>query len=119
MFDHNCHHLALASVDNGGSLVVLDRARRRARSFERLDNGHTIGISNLAEDDVPIIKPRRDDRGDEELRAVAISRCVLVKSLHLPRNAGATHVFGPALAMERRPGLVCFMTNFSSLNFAP
>ena len=28
-------------------------------------------------------------------------------------------VFGPALAIERTPGLVCFKTKFSSANLAP
>merc|ERR1712225_125617 len=28
-------------------------------------------------------------------------------------------VFGPALAMERSPGLVCFLEKFSSANFSP
>ena len=30
-----------------------------------------------------------------------------------------TYVLGPALAMERRPGRVCFLEKFSSANFSP
>lgn len=31
----------------------------------------------------------------------------------------AAYVFGPAFAMERSPGLVCFRAKFSSANFSP
>ena len=30
-----------------------------------------------------------------------------------------TYVLGPALAIERRPGFVCFSLKFSSANFSP
>jgi hypothetical protein len=30
-----------------------------------------------------------------------------------------TYVFGPALAIERRNGLLCFSWKFSSANFSP
>jgi len=30
-----------------------------------------------------------------------------------------SYVFGPALAMDKRPGLVCFFAKFSSANFSP
>ena len=63
--------LQLAAVDNGGALVVLDSAALRTGGLESLDDLERLGISHLTEDDVSRVKPRGDDRGDEELRAVA------------------------------------------------
>lgn len=34
-------------------------------------------------------------------------------------GGGCIYVLGPALAMERIPGPVCFRVKFSSLNFSP
>lgn len=59
---------------NGGALRVLDRTALRAGSLDGLDNCHAIIISNLAEDDVPTVEPRRDHGGDEELRAIPVWR---------------------------------------------
>ena len=35
------------------------------------------------------------------------------------REGEVAYVFGPALAMERSPGLVCLREKFSSANFSP
>jgi hypothetical protein len=61
------------------------------------------------------VQPRGLDGADEELRAVAgilVSRVRVVVF-------GCTYVPGPALAMERIPGPVCFRLKFSSSNFSP
>jgi hypothetical protein len=63
------------------------------------------------------IEPRGDNGGDEELGAVAKKGEMLILLYHCRQRA--TYVLGPALAMERRPGLVCLYLKFSSGNFSP
>jgi len=94
-------------LDNGRLLVVVDLTAAAAGSLKSL-------VSNLAEDDVLAIEPAGDDSGNEELRAVA-EKC----QLYLGRIIQSAYVLGPALAMERSPGLVCFLEKFSSANFSP
>ena len=52
-----------------------------------------VAFDHFAEDAVLVVEPRRGGDGDEELAAV-----------------GA----GPALAMERKPALVCFSVGWNS-----
>ena len=72
-------------------------------------------IEDLAEDDVLPIEPAGDNCGDEELGAVA--RWIVSYEAFMKQQMA--YVLGPALAMERSPGLVCFLAKFSSANFSP
>jgi hypothetical protein len=108
--------LSLTRLDDRGLLAELDGAGRRANSLEGLDNLHGLLISDLAEDDVAAIEPRGDNGGDEELGAVAVK---VSEQLIEAKKMADTYVLGPALAMERRPGRVCFREKFSSANFSP
>ncbi len=72
-------------------------------------------LNNGAEDDVLAVQPRGLLSADEELGAVAKGMLGMAAST----DVGITHVLGPALAMERTPGPVCFRLKFSSLNFSP
>ena len=80
-----------------------------------VDDVHAL--DDLAEDDVAAVEPLGLDGGDEELGAVAV-RMVCQWSPERP-VIGRTHVLGPALAMDSRPGLVCLSLKFSSANFSP
>ena len=68
--------LQLARVDNGRSLVVLDGTTLGAGSLDGHDNVHRFLVGDLAENDVFVVKPRGDDGGDEELRAVGVRTSV-------------------------------------------
>jgi hypothetical protein len=105
-----------ARLDNGGFLVILDLATAAASSLKSPDNIHGLLVSNLAEDDVLAIEPAGYHSGNEELRAVAIgTSCQLCfRTMFV-----LAYVLGPALAMERSPGLVCLREKFSSANFSP
>ena len=63
------------------------------------------------------IEPAGDYGGDEELGTVA----VMVVSVCWIWVCGddVAHVLGPALAIDKSPGLVCFLAKFSSANFSP
>lgn len=74
-------------------------------------------VSNLAEDDVLAIEPASDDGGNEELGAVAAKTISVSTELQL--NSMISYVLGPALAIDRSPGLVCLRVKFSSANFSP
>jgi hypothetical protein len=65
------------------------------------------------------VEPAGDDGGDEELGAVAARECVSGWLWKAVLRAGCAYVLGPALAMDRSPGLVCFFWKFSSANFSP
>lgn len=105
-----------ARLDNGGFLVILDLATAAASSLKSPDNIHGLLVSNLAEDDVLAIEPAGYHSGNEELRAVAIgTSCQLCfRTMFV-----LAYVLGPALAIERSPGLVCLREKFSSANFSP
>ena len=109
-------HLQLSRLDNRWLLWVVNLAGSGASGLEGLDNVHGLVIGNLAEDDVLAIQPAGDNGGDEELGAVAVD-CVSVCGSGWQKSGA--YVFGPALAMERSPGLVCFLVKFSSANFSP
>jgi hypothetical protein len=66
------------------------------------------------------IQPAGYNGGNEELRAVAIGEVMLVKELlgHHGK-VGYAYVLGPALAIERSPGLEWVFLKFSSANFSP
>lgn len=64
--------LQLTTVDNGGTLLVLDSTTAGAGSLKSLDNVHGLLVSDLAENDVAAVEPRGDNSGDEELRAVGV-----------------------------------------------
>lgn len=99
----NC--LQLTTVDDRGLDGGADSTRAAAEGLELLDDLHGRLVSNLAEDDVLAIEPRGDNGGDEELGAVAVDLEVS-GSCSLCFNK-RTYVWGPALAMERRPGRLC------------
>lgn len=109
-------HLQLSRLDNGWLLGVVDLAGTGASGLKSLDNVHGLLVSNLAEDDMLAIQPGGDNGGNEELGAVAKFR---VSELISELMGGKAYVFGPALAMERSPGLVCFLEKFSSANLSP
>lgn len=110
-----------AGLDEGDALLVLGGAARGAAHLEGLDDTDGLGVGNLAEDDVAAIEPRGDDSGDEELGAVAVAESqqrVLWDRVGIRWDC-RTYVLGPALAMERRKGLLWVSLKFSSLNFSP
>tara|TARA_R110002003_G_scaffold64_12_gene6066 strand:+ start:22907 stop:23209 length:303 start_codon:yes stop_codon:yes gene_type:complete len=100
----------LAGLLNGDRLGGL--AGLGSDALDSLDD--VEALDDLAEDDVLAVEPRGLDGADEELRAVAG-----VCQWGLPCAGEVTHVPGPALAMERIPGPVCFRLKFSSSNFSP
>jgi hypothetical protein len=63
------------------------------------------------------VEPAGDNGGDEKLGTVAAEG--VVSSCKAWTSYKTTYVLGPALAMERRPGLLCFNWKFSSANFSP
>jgi hypothetical protein len=101
---------------------------------------HAGVICDFSEDDVFAIEPGSDDRSDEELGAVTRKRHLSIprfskqigrvmgklkiRSCNVMRGdrsgrGDTTYVFGPAFAMESKPGLECFSLKFSSANFSP
>lgn len=108
-------------LDDSGALAILDVATLRAGGLESLDNVQRSLVGHLAEDDVPTVEPRGNDRGNEELGTVAIECQLRVENTGASRvpAAGRPHVLGPALAMDNKPGLSCFSWKFSSANFSP
>ena len=112
--------LLLTSVNNGGLDVGADGTGVAAKGLDLLDDPEGLIVSNLAEDDVLAVEPRGHNGGDEELRAVAMRQSVLSPYHKTSRQKRRkTYVLGPALAMERIPGLVCLKRKFSSANFSP
>jgi hypothetical protein len=100
---------------------------------------HAGVICDFSEDDMFAIEPGSDHRSDEELGTVARKGIVSIKvpktnwmsdgklktrSCSVMRGdrsgkGDTTYVFGPAFAMESKPGLECFSLKFSSANFSP
>lgn len=79
-----------------------------------------IALGNLTEDNVLAVEPAGDNSSDEELGAVAVGEWISSAMQTDGRGQwDVTHVLGPALAMESRPGLVCLIWKFSSANFSP
>lgn len=76
----NC--LVGTRVDDGGALAVLDSTGLGAGGLEGADDPHRLLVSDLAEDDVAAVEPRRDDGGDEELGAVAAGDSVSIELAH-------------------------------------
>jgi hypothetical protein len=110
--------VCLTGGNDGWLLAVVDLARSAAGGLKSLDNLQGIGVSNLAENDVLAIEPAGDNSGDEELGTVAMG--IPISRLYLRGGyVEIAYVFGPALAMERSPGLVCLREKFSSANFSP
>ena len=109
--------LQFTAVDNRGRLAVFDIAGAAASGLDRFDDPFTffIFVHDLAEDDVLAIEPAGHNGGDEELRPIAFPQT----SVYRPEGRLATHVFGPALAMESIKGFSCFSEKFSSANFSP
>lgn len=112
--------------DGWGSATVLDGTGRAAASLDGLDDalGGGIIVRDLAEDDVAAVEPAGDDGGDEELGAVAGNCNVsgFVRGDERRRGSSdeqVTYVLGPALAMDRRKGLLWVSLKFSSANFSP
>ena len=87
----------------------VDRATAATKGLDLRNGLPRLLIGNLAEDNMLAIEPRGHNGGDEELGAVPIgklSASVLVGKGRR-KDTKKTHVLGPALAMERIPGLVC------------
>ena len=109
--------LQLTRGSDGGRLGVGDFAGAATASLDGPDDLHGLLIGNLSEDDVLAIEPTSYGRGDEELRT--ITEATRLASTFQGAKEARPYVFGPALAMERRPGVVCFALKFSSANFSP
>jgi hypothetical protein len=107
-------YLQLAGAGDRGRLGVLDGARVATASLDRLDDALALRVGDLAEDDVLVVEPRRHNGGDEELGAVAN-----VGQRSSTQVWQLSYVLGPALAMDRRKGSLCFSWKFSSANFSP
>lgn len=99
-------NLLLTSVDDNDRRADIAGVGTEALNF--LDDDKGVPVGDLTEDNVVAIQPGGIDSGDEELRAVAMG--LLVDSKYgcaCFRFGGRTYVLRPALAMDRRPGLVC------------
>lgn len=110
------NHSSGAGFNDPGN--AADGARAGTKSLDGLNV--LIAIGNLAEDNVLAVEPAGDNSSDEELGAIAFGE--YISPVIRPGERGKseeTHVLAPALAMERRPGLVCFTWKFSSANFSP
>lgn len=66
--------LQLTAVDDLGLDVRADRAGGGTEGLNLLHDGHGLGVSDLAEDDVLAVEPGGDNGGDEELGAVATGK---------------------------------------------
>lgn len=115
---HTTRHLQHAGGGDGRRVAVANFPAAAARGLDRFDDPQRFLVGNLPEDDVLPIQPARDDGGDEELGPVA-KRSVSAAGAAYDIVTGCTYVLGPALAIERRPGRVCFCEKFSSANFSP
>ena len=115
------NRLQLAGADDGGrALLVLGGAAAAADGLDGLDDlvRLDIAVGDAAEDDVLAVKPRGDNGGDEELGAVAMRGLASADGV-VGVPVQQAYVLGPALAMERRKGLLWISLKFSSLNFSP
>lgn len=59
-------------VDDGGLLAITDGTAAGASSLKSLDDIEGLFVSDLAKDDVTVIKPRGLNGGDEELGTVGV-----------------------------------------------
>jgi hypothetical protein len=110
-------NLQSTAVDDSGLLAVLRGTGLATASLNRLHDGERFVIRHLAEDNMAAVQPVGDHSGDEELRPIATKRQLGFVSIVLPGDEA--YVLGPALAIESRPGRVCFFSKFSSANFSP
>jgi len=113
----------LHDLDAGDGAV----ARVGLLALDLADDLHGRLVEHLAENNVLAVEPGRRDGRDEEPAGALRLRGLLPRSalaaLRTRSWANGTHweplVFGPALAMESWPGLVCLNLKFSSANFSP
>lgn len=114
-----------SAFDDLGGLPILGRSIRLSGGLKGLDDVHArvwvlfVTFHNRAENDVLVVEPRRDDGRDEELGSVPLAAFSTTSAKITGEMSDFTYVLGPALAMERRPGSVCFKVKFSSANFSP
>lgn len=94
---------------------MVDLSGAGASGLETLDDLQRLLVGNLSKDDVLAIQPAGDDGGDKELGAVARGLLVTARRVKWRR----IYVLGPALAMDRSPGLLWTRLKFSSANFSP
>jgi hypothetical protein len=106
--------LQLTTLDNLDRCARLTRVR--SKRFNALNQLHVL--NNTSKDDVGSIEPVSHDGGDEKLRAVTNEYISIIRE-DLRKNHPTTYVPGPALAIERRPGISCFSWKFSSGNVSP
>ena len=66
-----------------------------------------------------VVQVRRWNGGDEELRPIGSFLGHKLGSRSLLEKVVIESVPGPAFAIERRNGFVCFFSKFSSSNFSP
>jgi hypothetical protein len=112
-----------ATVDNHG--LFTNGTGLAAERLELADDIHTLG--NFTEDNVLAVKPAGLGNSDEELGAVPTSRgnqqgpleTVTQTIGQKKEDTRGTYVLGPALAIDRRPGLSWVLLKFSSANFSP
>ena len=106
----------LKNTGLGDGDLGLGLAGLGALVLDSLDDVETF--DDLAEDDVLAVEPRGDDGGDEELGAVTVRGLASADGV-VGVTVQQAYVLGPALAMERRKGLLWISLKFSSLNFSP
>lgn len=106
--------LKLTTLDDLDGCARLTRVR--SKRFNALDQLHVL--NNTSKDNVGSIEPISDDGGDKELRAVSSGQISIIRKVIRVYYA-ITYVPGPALAIERRPGISCFSWKFSSGNVSP
>lgn len=110
-------HLELTTVVNDN--LGAGGTRARADSFNRLDNIHAF--RNSSEDDVLAVQPRSLGRAKEELRAVGVCDVQWKAEIHENESHQTSHArlrkysLGPAFAMERIPGPVCYKRRRQSI----
>ena len=106
-FLHLCY-LNSTTFLNFDSLPSLPT--RSSKFFNVLDNFHSL--DNFSENNMFPIKPTCHDLPNVNTNLFKEDGTVVTKNWE-------PLVLGPAFAMERRPGLVCFNLKFSSENFSP
>jgi hypothetical protein len=114
--DTFCGHLQLAAL---GDLDCLHRlvARGGLDLLDLLDD--VVSIKDLAEDDVAAIEPAVCDLVSERDLCEVFMEASSYEVMTVVMKNCEPFVSFPALAMERRPFLVCFSLKFSSANFSP
>ena len=112
--------LVRTTVDDDRLELILHLSRTAAGALQGLHHSHAVSFFfHFTKDDVFAVEPGGLYGGDEKLGAVPETRVSLFIRSSYTEGVVPAHVFGPALAMERRPARVCLRLKFSSANFSP